>query len=108
VGSGLCEVSFADLESGQRRAECRERLIDQFCICAIGSDQHVQVLGRARVPVEGDYVSTQHDERSARVTQGEQQISKIFGKLGQVARPGTNLIGMLARVHVGCGAPARL
>jgi len=40
--------------------------------------------------------------------QGEQQISKIFRELDQVARLGTNLHGMLARVYVGCGWPARL
>ena len=58
--------------------------------------------------MKGHCVSAEHHERCACVMQSEQQISKIFGELDQVARLGTNLHGMVARVYVGCGWPARL
>ena len=41
--------------------------------------------------MEGDGVSAEHHERRAGVVQREQQIAKIFRKLDQVARLGTNL-----------------
>lgn len=58
--------------------------------------QDVEILRRARVAVERDRVTTEHDELRVRVRELDEHVSKVFGQLDHYCL-GTKRIGARER-----------
>ncbi len=83
------EILNADLERRERRPERDERRINTLGIVRIRFDQDVEVLGRTRMAMEGDGVTTKHDEAGSGVVELHEEIAKIVKQLDHARIRGT-------------------
>jgi hypothetical protein len=72
--------------------------IDPRRVVAVSSNDHVQILRRPGVSMEGDRMPAKDPELRLGVGQGDEEVAKVIGELDHVLGLGTNLQGIWSRV----------